>query len=306
MRLEGRDSAAKPQTAKQQSASKQHAITIQASLLKALQFIVSSSLLLSLNGAMVVIFGFVLYGSRLLPELLIAAFLVTFAVYGLNKVTDQMEDAINRPEALPKAPNYYVALSIASMTAGFLIGLFDGAFYFAVLLTPIALGVIYSVRISKSIPRLKEIVGVKSLVVALSWALTGCLLPDSIQAAKPEAASIIFAYIFIRVFVGTVLFDVLDKKGDLATGVKTIPIKLGKTRTKVLLLLLNTIGVLLVVYCLLKGLFAPFIPALLFGVVYGYFAIWFFLRANCNRFIASLMLDAEWLPMLIIISVLIQ
>ncbi len=265
-----------------------------------LKFMVSSSLLLALNSVMVTVFGFFLYSANVVPELLFAAFLVTFAVYGLNKVTDRVEDTINRPDALPKSPSsHYVALSVASMVAGFAIGFLNGIIPFIVLFAPVLIGVVYSVKISKSTPRLKEIVGVKSIAVAISWAFTGCLLPDSLQAARFEMTAVVFIYIFIRVFVGTVLCDVLDKKGDAASGVKTIPIKLGRTKTKVLLLVLNTTGVALVMYCVARGLFVTFIPALLLGVMYGYFAIWYFMRSNCNRFTAALMLDAEWFPMLI-------
>ncbi len=266
---------------------------------------VSSSLLLALNGVMVVIFGFLLEGSTFLPPVLFSAFLVTFAVYGLNKFTDKKEDSINRPETLPKAPGYYLFFSIVSMIIGFLIGLSEGIWYFFVLLTPVMIGIIYSVRISKSIPRLKEIVGVKSLVVALSWALTGCLLPDPFCTMKFQVIIVVFVFIFIRVFVGATLFDVLDKEGDLASGVQTIPLKLGRKKTKALLIILNTIGILLPVYCLAVGLL-HLVPALIFGVLYGYFTIWLLFRNKCNRFTAGLMLDGEWLPIIILVWLLIR
>ena len=47
---------------------------------------------------MSIAFGFLLYNSTIVPSLLLAAFLVTFGVYGLNKVTDKAEDSINKPE----------------------------------------------------------------------------------------------------------------------------------------------------------------------------------------------------------------
>ena len=276
------------------------------SALKILKFVTSTSLLLSLNAAMVVVFGFFLYSSRIIPDLLLAAFLVTFGVYGLNKVTDKNEDSINRPETVPKNSSYYVLFSIASMLIGFLIGLLEGIIAFTVLFAPIIIGVIYSLRLSKSIPRLKEIIGVKSLAVATSWALTGSLLPNSILPAKLAASIIVFAYIFIRIFVGTILFDVLDKKGDLASGINTIPIQLGRDKTKKLLIFVNSFGLILLVYCLATGIFIQFLPALLFGVLYGYLAIWFFFKDNCKRFTAELMLDAEWLPIIIITGLLIR
>jgi 4-hydroxybenzoate polyprenyltransferase len=276
------------------------------SALKILKFITSTSILLSLNASMVVVFGFFLYSSRIMPDLLLAAFLVTFGVYGLNKVTDKNEDSINRPETVPKNSGYYVVFSIASMLIGFLIGFLEGIIAFTVLFAPIIIGVIYSVRLSKSIPRLKEIIGVKSLAVAACWALTGSLLPNSILTAKLDATIIIFTYIFIRVFVGTILFDVLDKKGDSALGVNTIPIRLGRDKTKKLLIFVNSFGMILIVYCLATGILTQFLPALLFGVLYGYLAIWFFFKDNCKRFTATLMLDAEWLPIIIIAGLLIR
>jgi 4-hydroxybenzoate polyprenyltransferase len=274
-------------------------------IFKALRFLVSTSLLLALNGVMVVVFGFFLDSATIVPSLLFAAFLVTFAVYGLNKFTDKTEDSINQPETLPRAPGYYLVFSIVSMIVGFLIGLSESILAFFVLCAPVMLGVIYSVRISKSIPRLKEIVGIKSLVVAISWALTGCLLPDSFYTVKIQVVVVVFVYIFIRVFVGTVLFDVLDTKGDLASGVETIPIRLGRNKTKKLLILLNSLGMLLPIYCVATGMLIRFVPALLFGVLYGYLAIWFFFRNNCKRFTAGLMLDGEWIPIVIIICFLI-
>lgn len=271
------------------------------SIYKVLRFMTSTSLLLALNSVMVVVFGALLYNARIMPAVLLAAFLVTFAVYGLNKVTDKAEDSINKPETSLKASGYFLVFSIGSMLTGFLIGIIVGVWTFLILFAPVIIGVIYSVKISKSIPRLKEVVGVKSLVVAVSWALTGCLLPDSFSAVKFQAGIIVFAYIFIRVFVGTILCDVLDKKGDLASGVQTIPTKIGRKNTKNLLIFLNSLGVILSVYCLLTGSFIRFVPALIFGVLYGYLAIWYLFKDNCKRLTAGLMLDGEWLPIVIIL-----
>lgn len=274
-------------------------------LFKVLKFMISNSVLLSLNGVMVVVFGFILESAITVPLLFLSAFLVTFGVYGLNKFTDRAEDSINRPETSPKTSNYYLAFSVAAMIVGFSIGLFESILAFFVLCTPVLMGVIYSVRISKSIPRLKEIVGVKSFVVALSWALTGSLLPDQFCTPKFQLITMVFVYIFIRVFVGATLCDVLDKKGDLASGVETIPIRLGRNKTRKLLLVLNSLGMVLPIYCVLTGTLIRFMPAMLFGVIYGYVAIWFFFRTNCKRFTAVLMLDGEWIPIVMIICLLI-
>jgi 4-hydroxybenzoate polyprenyltransferase len=276
------------------------------SILKVLRFLVSSSILLAVNGVMVVLFGFFLDSSTIGFPLLFAAFLVTFSVYGLNKFTDKAEDMVNRPETSPRASGYYLVFSIVSMAIGFLIGLWEGVFAFFVLCAPVLIGVVYSVRVSKSIPRLKEIVGVKSLVVAASWALTGSLLPDAFLTTKLQIIVVVFVFVFIRVFVGATLCDVLDMNGDLAFGVETIPLRLGRNRTRKLLLVINTLGVLLPIYCLATGVLIRFVPALLFGVLYGYLAIGLFFKQNFRRFAGGLMLDGEWIPIVIISCLLIR
>ena len=146
-------------------------IIVSTAIYKTLKFLTASSLLLSLNASMVVAFGFFLYGSTIMPSMLLAAFLVTFAVYGLNKVTDKVEDSINKPELTSKRTNHYLILSIGSMIAGLFIGLLEGIVALIVLAIPLIIGIVYSIRISKNIPRLKEIIGVKSLVVAVTWGL---------------------------------------------------------------------------------------------------------------------------------------
>jgi 4-hydroxybenzoate polyprenyltransferase len=275
-------------------------------IFKILRFLVSSSILLALNGVMVVIFGFFLDSTTIVIPLLFAAFLVTFSVYGLNRFTDKAEDSINRPETLPRSPGYYLFFSVVAMSFGFLIGLWEGILAFFVLCAPVIIGVIYSVRISKSIPRLKEIVGVKSFVIALSWALTGSLLPDPFCTTSFRVIAVVFVYIFIRVFVGAILCDVLDLKGDSASKIETIPVRLGRRETKRLLMLLNSLLFLLPIYCIATATLICFIPAQVFGVLYGYLAIWFFFKTNCKRFTAGLILDGEWIPMVLILCLLVR
>ena len=142
-----------------------------------LQIIFSNSIFLALNGALVFVFASLLYGTEISLSLLLASFLITFAVYSLNIVTDSKEDSINRTQTHPKKAKCYLVLSILSMITSLTIGIMDNLSAFFVLTIPLIIGLVYSIRISKSFPRLKEIVGVKSIVVALSWGVTGAFLP---------------------------------------------------------------------------------------------------------------------------------
>jgi len=231
--------------------------------------------------------------------------LATFSVYGLNKATDHMEDSVNDPEFNSRRSKYFVVASVVAMICSLVIGVFEGPLFVAVLVAPFFVGTIYSVRFSKR-RRLKEIVGVKSLSVAFSWAFTGSVLPVVVHPVLFEAAILVFSYIFIALFVNTVLFDVMDLKGDSVSGVKTLPFVFGLGFTKNLLLGVNSCLVAWVCYCLMRGLFLGFMPALLFGVFYGYFIILYFMRKKRARLQAELLVDGEWIPLLAILRLFLK
>ena len=271
---------------------------------KTLQFLTASSLLLALNSSMVVAFSFFLYSSAIVPQMLLAAFLVTFSVYGLNKVTDKTEDSINKPELAAKSTEIYLVGSVASMVGGLVIGLLHSTVAFVILIMPLIIGVIYSIKICKPIPRLKEITGVKSLVVALSWAIPGCFLP-ALSSFNLLITICIFLFIFGKVFIGATLCDVLDISGDKASGVQTIPVKLGRKNTKTLLILLNSLTLILPIYCMLSGILTQFLPVFVFGIAYEFLAIGWFFSKKCSRISAGLMLDGEWFPLVFIAGFLL-
>jgi len=273
--------------------------------LKTTRFFTSTSLFLALNSLFVACFSFFLYDIAISPTILLAVFLSTFGVYGLNKVTDSVEDAINKPESSQKG-SHYIIPSIVCYLISLGIGLFEGLFVFAVLLTPLIIGVVYSVKVCKSVPRLKEVLGLKSILVAFSWAFTGSLLPALMSVVDIEKIILIFIYIFIQLFVNTILFDVIDMKGDKVSGVRTIPIFLGCVGTMYLLLGVNSLLLFLIGYCLFIGLFVSCLPALIFGVFYSYVLIWYFTQRNGKRFGAELVVDGEWLPIVMILRVLIK
>jgi 4-hydroxybenzoate polyprenyltransferase len=262
-----------------------------------LSFLTSSSLYLALNSALVVFLGFFLYGTEICLATLLAAFLATFSVYGLNKATDKAEDAINRPEIASKNPKYYLIPSLVALILSLGIGLLDGPWTDLVLVAPLLVGLFYSVRFSKKVPRLKEVTGVKSILVAFSWAFTGSLLPALMKPVHYELVLLVFVYIFFSLLVNTVLFDVLDLKGDQVSGVRTIPLVLGLRMTKIFLILMNSCLVVWLVYSAFRGFFLSSMPALVFGVLYGYLTIGYFVDHRFKRLRAELLVDGEWIPL---------
>jgi 4-hydroxybenzoate polyprenyltransferase len=146
--------------------------------------------------------------------------------------------------------------------------------------------------------------GLKSVLVAFSWGFTGALLPASCQTVDAAKIVLAFTYIFIQILVNTILCDVRDIDGDRASGVNTLPIAFGLGATRKLLFTVNTLLLPWLLYCVTRGLFQEYMPALFFGVGYGYLIIWAFSRKGCDRLLVELAVDGEWMPLLGIMRLL--
>ena len=261
---------------------------------KIVRFFTSTSLFLVLNFVFVVYFSAVLYDVDVSPVILLLAFFMMFAIYSLNKVTDRVEDAINKHSKNTKYHLCFLISAIVCYTIVPAIGLTLGTRVFLVLLIPLFIGFIYSVQLSKSLHRLKEMRGVKSVAVAFSWALPGALLPALATTVAVEQIVLVFLYIFIQLFINTVLFDIIDMPGDRAAKIKTIPIQLGKTKTTYILLIVNSLVILWLSFCLTSGLFIKYLPVAALGMLYSYGTIWYFPKHENKRLLADILIDGQW------------
>jgi 4-hydroxybenzoate polyprenyltransferase len=272
---------------------------------KILKFMTSTSLFLSLDASLVVIFSFLVYGHSIAPEIVLAAFLVTFSIYSLNKATDKIEDAVNSPNTELRSRLYYVIASVSAMIVCLSIGVLDGLKVLLVLSMPFVIGLVYSVRVVKTLPRLKEITGVKSLSVALSWAVTGAFLPYALGTVEFQKVFFVFAFIFFQVLVKEVIFDSLDMRGDKVSGVTTIPMVLGKRRTKFFLVVINTFSGLLVMFSFLSGLIIQFVSLSIFGILFSFLIIWLFVANDYKRFHGE-PVEGKWIPIAGLIKAILR
>jgi 4-hydroxybenzoate polyprenyltransferase len=260
---------------------------------KVARFMVQSSLLLSLDAILITFFGSLLYGFQVSPLLLLAAALVTFSVYTLNKATDQKEDLINKRE-IAFQPKFYIYSSVIAMLTSFVIAALNGLLAFTVIISPLVIGLLYSLRLSDKLPRIKEITGAKSIMVALSWSLSGAILPLSSHMVSLETTALVFIYIFCQVLINTVIFDSFDSAGDSASNIRTIPIMLGPRRTQIFLLSINSTLVIWSGFCYFEGFFVKFLPALILGIAYSYALVAHFFHKTRSANV-EILTDGEWL-----------
>ena len=141
-------------------------------------FLTVSSLFIAMTGFSVPFFSFLLYGISVDFGLLFASFFITFAVYSINKLTDITEDSINlvdRANFTKKNRHYLIISVIISSFAALYLSLLHSIFAIFVIFFPFFIGLVYSIKIANF--RLKDIICIKSISVALAWAAVGTFIP---------------------------------------------------------------------------------------------------------------------------------
>jgi len=262
-------------------------------------FLISSSIFISINGALKVLFASLLIGV-FAPNLILASFFSVYSVYSLNKLTDMKEDAINNPDrvkVIAGRERIFATSVFSSFVITFILGFMHDFCCVFILFFPLFCGIIYSVRILPSLPRLKDITGVKNLIISISWGVGSSLLPATcLQERQPLQVAFLFYFFATKSFVNSLLFDVRDIEGDRINGVRTIPVVIGREKAKKLMLSLNSTLLIWLILSFYLGFFRKYLPVLAFSIAYGY---WYILHFSRKREIGKsldLLVDGEWMP----------
>lgn len=172
--------------------------------------------------------------------------LMTFAVYNANKLSDLDEDTLNRPNETRFVVRHARAIAVLSGLAALLaVGLSaatGGAVGAAVALLPVVAGVVYSLPIVPvgEYTRIKDIYVANTALVALAWGVLIALFPAMLVPDVGTGAVVaVCVYFFLRTFISVEVFNVRDVVGDRASGVETLPVRLGVSDTQTVLLALD-------------------------------------------------------------------
>jgi 4-hydroxybenzoate polyprenyltransferase len=252
------------------------------------------------------------------PLILVTAFLASYAPYNLNRAIDGKEDSINNPERtnfVRKNHTLYLALIIGSYASILLIASIRfNLSIFVVSLFPLALVLLYTIKWiprsgSKSsivVRRLKEIPLVKNLVTAIGWSsfigmliYFGAIAPyatTSGSTSTPLMVSLLVfsLFIFARLIINTISCDLRDIRGDMESGVKTIPALIGYAKTIQLLVLLNTVSLVTFSICAYQQVIPiNFLYANIAVAAYCYLYLYFFSREINKNVLADVVVDGE-------------
>jgi 4-hydroxybenzoate polyprenyltransferase len=220
-----------------------------------LDFLVFSSLYLALECVAMAYISCYIQQIAWSPECVIIPFLIAFAIYNLNRKTDEDEDAINREDRYRFTKRYEKSLfwlSLAGIGVSLVLSAFHGTMAVLVTLIPFVCGTLYSVRwLPPGLPyrRLKEIPFVKNIMVGFAWAFFLALLPVALSNSVPDTRTLIMCLLFFFWgIMASTIPDIRDRVGDARTGVRTIPVIYGEEKTKSILTSMNLIFALPILF----------------------------------------------------------
>jgi len=184
----------------------------------------------------------------------VVAGLLTFAVYGSDRVADIEADEATRPARTAFVRRYHGLLySLSALAYGLAVALavLGGPSAFALALVPGVVWVCYAkdwIVFTSGIKRLKQVFVLNSVLVAGAWALVMVFLPLAFaDAAITPAVGVVFLFFFFGSFIRAEIPNVRDRIGDRKIGVKTLPVMYGVSGTRYALYVVSSlIGAVLV------------------------------------------------------------
>ena len=271
---------------------------------KFISFLLKSTLSTAIFGSLRAYYPFLLFGAVIDWSLLLSTFLVIFAVYCMNNLTDKEEDEVNSPEKASFVNSNEKTLIFAvgsSYIIAIILGLLDSFYAVIILLVPLFAGVVYSIKVSSKLPRLKDIFAVKNIIIALSWAVVTTFIP-AINAPNVSWAFIIpiFYFFFVKSFVNSVVCDIRDIEGDTANGIRTIPVGIGKEKTKKILSALTFSIIPLISILLFYGLSLGYFITMAFSMINSYWHINYVSNTEEVSKYMSLLVHGEWIFVLVL------
>lgn len=182
---------------------------------------------------------------------LIAALFI-FSMQVLNHFANKEAVALNEParaKFYEKKQTLFIGLGITGAVASFILGfILSKSIFFCIFLASL-FGIFYRLEIiPKSLSRviryrsLEQIPGSKEIFYSIAWAVSTALIPflGSKKSFTPSLA-IAVAFAFSLAFIRAVVLDIRDIQGDRILGKETIPIAIGKERTKTILIVITVL-----------------------------------------------------------------
>lgn len=232
-------------------------------------------ILIALSASSMALFFSILFYGIFSMTYFLLVFLLTYAVYGMDRLVSMEKDQLSHPERthfLQRNRSSFTVSVVLAFLGSLLLAAASG---WVAILIPIAPCVVmfYSGDLSQKVfgirkPNLKQYFVIKDLAIASGWAFL--LLVTSFYLGNSMTTGQWFFMIplLMKLFVMAVVYDFKDINSDRRAGVHTLPIVMGEDFSKLMLHILNTIATLLILLLvhldLLPLLGVVFVPAFIY------------------------------------------
>jgi 4-hydroxybenzoate polyprenyltransferase len=209
------------------------------------------------------------------PELFTTVFLITYGIYGMDRILGVGPDSVSHPERTRFFREFRgpICFSIAlSFIFGFVISLFSSLFAAALVPVTLLVPVLYSSRmLGKGESAIKKVLGLKDLFIAAGWT---ALCPFTLIFINMTFNWILVLFsipLFLKLVVMATVYDFKDMASDRASGTRTFPVVIGVGPTRLLLHLMNGVATVIFIVMIPLGFIAPlswvFVPGFVYQIV---------------------------------------
>ncbi|KKG13144.1 UbiA family prenyltransferase [Methanosarcina sp. 2.H.A.1B.4] len=217
--------------------------------------LLKSSILVAFSGALRIHLAFLLLHIQSSILTCIAGGLIIYTVYTLDRALGAEEDTVNRTELNGSNKKVGLVISLLAFIIGTYILAKEGILTLAFI--PFITGYLYSkgIKIGKFALKLKGGLGIKNIVVGLTW---GIFIAGLAGSGCGNLVPIVLVFIFfgVKLFINSAIYDFKDIKGDTLAGIKTLPVSLGTQKTRNLLTAMHLISHLALGIALIHGVLA--------------------------------------------------
>jgi len=237
-------------------------------------------------------------------DFLIVIYLCVFAANLFNRSDESDHDALTNPvrvKVMEKYTKHFypVVLSCLTVSIGLILYFSNyAALIFAVFIFVIAM--LYTTLFKKLT---KYVVGFKSFIAALFYALMVFLLVIYYSVPINAAVVLIFIFYYLRIFISNAACDVKDIESDKKRGLKTIAISLGENRAMNFLNILNVASGLVIVWGVYVSILPVFSLALLLTIPYASYYFYLNSKTFSKEIFTNAIVDGEfllWMPFILL------
>jgi 4-hydroxybenzoate polyprenyltransferase len=230
----------------------------------------------------------------------LSVFLLFLSLYNLNTLSDLNEDVVSKPERtvlVLKHKRPLAWFSGITFVLTLLLMIFTKIELIIFPLVFVAFAFVYSSGAKITPFRLKDTLLLKNVIVAFCWAFATVLPPVIYYGIGiSQTVLILFLFVFLRILLGGIFFDLRDVEGDKRAGVRTLPVVFGNDKTVMFLHSLNVLSAILI----LVGVLTRHLPefALSLELIFAYGLLYLYAydkKPSKIDFLCDIIVDGEYL-----------